>query len=199
VADATCSEDGCGKPVRGRGWCGMHYARWSKYSDPQYSKYHRVPMAERFWLWVDKRGPDECWPWTGYITKRGYGQFCIDRHSSSGAHRLAYILTVGRIPDGLQIDHMCHERRECQLGNNCPHRRCCNPAHLKPATNRVNALRGNAPTAVNARKTHCIRKHEFTPANTRINRDGGRSCRACERIRDAKKRAARRAARALAA
>jgi hypothetical protein len=34
---------------------------------------------------------------------------------------------------------------------------------------------------VNARKTHCVNGHAFTPENTRVNSDGSRHCKACER------------------
>lgn len=76
-----------------------------------------VPVADRFWAKVDKRGPDECWEWQGFRDKDGYG----NAHSNGrpwGAHRVAYELLVGPIPDGLWVLHSC---------DNPP---CCNIAHL---------------------------------------------------------------------
>ena len=150
----------CGSLVRGHGMCSKHHDRWRTHGDPLISKLHRLPMEKRFWAWVDARGPDECWPWKGFVSKRGYGQFCINRHASMQAHKMAYTLVIGRVPTSLQLDHMCHDPEVCRLGDKCPHRRCCNPAHLKPATNRANTLRGSGPTAVNAAKTHCDYGHE---------------------------------------
>jgi hypothetical protein len=68
------------------------------------------------------------------------------------------------------------------------HRRCVNPEHLEPVTSAVNTRRGRSPSAVNARKTHCVRGHEFTPQNTAWKVSTARPrprrlCRACRRGR----------------
>jgi hypothetical protein len=71
----------------------------------------------RFWEKVDRSG--ECWVWTGRRTPRGYGEFGLHKPGrSSRAHRVAWELTHGPIPDGMCICHAC---------DNPP---CCNPAHL---------------------------------------------------------------------
>lgn len=85
-------------------------------------------------------------------------------------HRLAYHLFVGSIPSGLTIDHLCRNRA------------CCNPAHLEAVSMRINTLRGTAPAAVHAAKTHCDRGHQFTPENTYLRRGRHgiqRSCKTC--------------------
>jgi hypothetical protein len=123
-----CSIEGCGKPVKGRGWCTAHYARWRKYGttdDP------RASLAERFWAKVDRRGPNECWPWVGAKLQHGYGHLKVG-DSYPPAHRVAYELLVGLIPEGLQIDHLCRNRA------------CCNPAHMEPVTPLENTRRGDA-------------------------------------------------------
>jgi HNH endonuclease len=113
-----------------------------------------------------------CWPWKGgrqQIVNRamGYGKFA-HRGKTKLAHRVAYMLTFGKIPVGYTIDHRC----------NVPW--CCNPKHLMLATMRENVLRGKGRAAVNARKTHCIRGHAFTPENTGRQKNG-RYCVTCRR------------------
>ncbi len=74
---------------------------------------------ERFWSKVDRRGPNECWPWlAGVFRERGgYGAF---RHNgkATGAHRVALALSGGRAPAGAVVRHACDNPI------------CCNPAHL---------------------------------------------------------------------
>ena len=156
---------------------------------PRFIRGHYRPQ---FWQRVDQRGPDECWPWTGRMTK-GYGRASwLGR--DTGAHRIAYILTSGSDPGELHVDHLCHNRdAECAGGKTCPHRLCCNPAHLEAVTDAVNALRGKGITAAKAAQRECIRGHKFDKANTRIRKNGSRVCRKCEAVRNATRTAARRA------
>lgn len=70
---------------------------------------------------VVRRGPDECWPWTGATHHAGHGVVKVirdGRESSTTAHRIAWELANGPIPDGLFACHHC---------DNPP---CCNPDHL---------------------------------------------------------------------
>lgn len=123
-------------------------------------------MAE-FWSRVQKT--ETCWWWTGAKTPEGYGQVVI-AGKIVGAHRHAYELAVGPIPDGLQLDHLCRKPS------------CVRPDHLEPVTRRVNILRGTSPVARRAGTSHCVKGHEYTPENTvRSRRDGRRSCRECKR------------------
>lgn len=109
---------------------------------------------------------DGCWIWTGTVGENGYGRITFDGVGGIPVHRFAWETLVGPIPPGLEPDHLCLVRA------------CVNPDHLEPVTRRVNTLRSNNPTAVNARKTHCRRHHEFTPENTYMMR-GQRRCRQC--------------------
>lgn len=139
-------------------------------------------------------GPDSCVIWTGAITAKGYGRVRAGGRASGAlyTHRAAYALLVEPIADGLMLDHLCHTASStCEGGNSCLHRRCINPNHLEPVTNRENILRSRiAPTAVNARKTECIHGHPFDEANTDRDRDGNRHCRTCRRAKDARRYAA---------
>jgi hypothetical protein len=85
--------------------------------------------SDRFWSKVDIHlTTDRCWNWMCYPTSNGYGQFRVGKCRVS-AHRVAYELAVGPIPDGLHIDHLCSNRL------------CMNPWHLEPVTVRENNLR----------------------------------------------------------
>ena len=137
-SNAICSVETCTEPAESRGWCSAHYQRWRKSGDPLFVK--RVvsqdgPLAT-FWSYVDKRGPDECWPWKRPPMAKGYGQLQWLDGTVWYTHRIAYVLAYGEIPvsddpgDPIELDHMCHDHEVCGLTNTCPHRLCCNPAHL---------------------------------------------------------------------
>lgn len=140
----------------------------------------------KLWAKVDMRGPDECWPWLGYLDEDGYGRFGNSKWRVY-VHRFAYEHLIGPIPEDLTLDHVCHTRdHTCLGGKKCLHRRCVNPSHLEPVTSAENVLRGLGPCALNALKTHCLRGHEFTPENTYVRHTGQRQCRTC-RAADGKK------------
>ena len=100
-----------------------------------------------------------CWEFRSPIDQQGYGQYKANGKMYR-AHRFAYTMAVGPIPDGLSIDHLCRNRR------------CCNPAHLEPVTTAENNRRKALA------QTHCKRDHEFNEENTYRLR-GRRICRAC--------------------
>lgn len=159
-----------------------------------------ITLVERtasFWESVHGK-PGECWPWPGYVTSVGYGQTHF-MGRTDGVHRIAYTLVHGPIPAGCHIDHICHNNAvpKCTLDSACPHRRCCNPAHLEAVTPRVNTLRGQTPAARHAASTHCPQGHAYTPENTatytvRNTSRVYRSCITCQHNRNARRKEARR-------
>jgi hypothetical protein len=74
-------------------------------------------LEERFWEKVDKKDENECWEWKGAITSRGYGSI-LNGSKLESAHRVAYILRNGKIPDEMLVLHSCDNRK------------CCNVNHL---------------------------------------------------------------------
>jgi len=92
--------------ARSREWAqAAAYARWGT-------------LADRFWEKVKKGSPDECWLWTGSLFQpQGYGRVIVNRKRQK-AHRVAWEITRGAIPEGKWVLHKC---------DNPP---CCNPAHL---------------------------------------------------------------------
>ena len=120
--------------------------------------------------------PEGCWLWRGAGNPGGYG--VIQGRAAPTdtgkeirlVHRVSYYLSKGTIPRGMQLDHLCRNRR------------CINPFHLEAVTQRENILRGEALSAKQARQTHCKNGHEFTESNT--DRKGNhRTCRQCTRDR----------------
>lgn len=118
---------------------------------------------ERYWAKVRKT--DSCWLWTA-ATQRGYGAFGVEGKLVR-AHRYAYELLVGAIPDGLVLDHVV-----------CDNPLCVRPDHMRVCSQGENIARSNTKRA--SAQTHCKRGHEFTSENTYVNpAHGGRVCRVC--------------------
>lgn len=131
-------------------------------------------MTGVFVLWSDRSNSPGwiedgtgCHIWFGSIGRHGYGS-AWDGTRVGLAHRIRYEREVGPVPAGLVLDHFV-----------CDNRRCCNPHHVRPATNGENTRRSEtAIAAKHARKTHCKHGHEFTAENT-YNHKGARICKTC--------------------
>ncbi len=136
--------------------------------------------------------PNGCIWFTGQVGSHGYGVVWRPPLKRR-AHRSAYELFIGPIPDGFTVDHECHNRDEtCPGGPSCLHRRCVNPEHLAVKSNGANSHASpNTLQSLNAAKTHCIHGHEFTEENTYLRR-GKRGCRRCRSDARERYRAARR-------
>ena len=133
-------------------------------------------QLKRFWAKVDKRVEEECWEWTGARSKKGYGQFCVNKIAKS-THRISYVIHKGEIPEGLMICHACNNPS------------CVNPNHLYAGTGKDNAQQAVVDGRLAPQqKTHCINGHEFTEENTflRVRKGRGttRVCRECKRLSD---------------
>ena len=133
-------------------------------------------MAERFWAKVDKRGPDECWPWTAYRNPCGYGVMS-DEGGRSGRNRPASqisweIENGSPFPEGLYALHHCDNPA------------CVNPAHIYAGT-QLDNMRDQVRRRRHFRhaQTHCVRGHDLTdPDNLITQKLPARHCRACRRI-----------------
>lgn len=135
--------------------------------------YDLTKYADRFWAKVEKT--PRCWLWTGGLDKDGYGSFTIKENQKGKryrAHRVSFALASGYEPP-LLIDHICRVHA------------CVNPDHLREADDRLNVLSGISPIAINARKTHCIRGHEFDGTDGR----GWRYCTKCHNEKRRQRRA----------
>lgn len=105
----------------------------------------------KFWSQVDAQG--DCWEWTGALS-HGYGRFFCKTLREGRAHRVAWELLVGPIPEGLHIDHLCMNKR------------CVNPDHLEPVANRVNVARAKGLLVRKREQRYCEAGHPFDAANT---------------------------------
>lgn len=118
----------------------------------------------RFWSKAEIGKASECWNWVGAINGSGYGSYRTGKQTND-SHRMAYQLSKGTIAPGMQIDHLCRNRK------------CQNPNHLEEVTQHENMRRGIAGWQQLA-KTHCPQGHAYSAENTYLYKRR-RSCRIC--------------------
>lgn len=110
IHTGPCSISGCDRPASCRGWCHTHYTRFWRHGDPSVGDWR-----QRFEAQIHRA--TSCWIWTGPRFKSGYGR-ASQGSKKRRAHRVAYEIFVGTIPDGMHVLHKC---------DNPP---CVNPEHL---------------------------------------------------------------------
>jgi len=128
-------------------------------------------ILECFWDKVEVQ-PNGCWNWSGVQDNHGYGIFSI-LSKSMKAHRFTYEINKGKIPNGLELDHLCRNTS------------CVNPEHLEAVTHKENIMRGSGIGAKNATKIYCPKGHELKEPNLvkwYLIR-GWRKCRICDNKR----------------
>lgn len=112
--------------------------------------------AERFWAKVNFQPGDSCWEWMGEINHRGYGRFVLNGVNTT-AHRVAYDIANGPVPEGLQCGHLCHNKP------------CVRPDHLEAMTAKENIRQrdermgrkpGSALTRTERNRRYWARKKE---------------------------------------
>ena len=112
-----------------------------------------------------------CLVWTGAVSSAGYGNMSLTLGGKKRwllPHRAVYTIVKGS-PGDLELDHLCRNRK------------CCNVDCLEPVSSKENTHRGKSFAAVNRAKTHCSRGHEFNEENTwRSPTTGRRKCRICQ-------------------
>lgn len=138
-------------------------------------------LPGRFWSRVYPDPITGCWLWAGGLNDKGYGRWQPRRGLQEFVHRAVVRAFRGKPERGLHVDHLCRVRW------------CCNPDHLEVVTPRENQRRGRSPWSYNARKTQCVRGHEFTSGNTYWEEGAyagapkKRRCRECGRLRKREK------------
>jgi hypothetical protein len=131
-----------------------------------------------------KKAPNGCWLWPGAKVE-GYGRITWSDLNGKKTwhltHRVMHESVNGPIPEGMQIDHICHDPDECSpaIAKDCPHRACCNPEHLRAVSTRENLLRGGTVSAARRAVEECPKGHAFDASNTLVSTQGQRSCKAC--------------------
>ncbi len=168
-----CAFGPCERKSTSLGYCPAHYQQMKRGIElraiymrcrppgsPPRIEYDEHPCSNK-----NLDGP--CHLFRGHKSKDGY---CNVRFEGvmMRTHRYVWEKMNGKIPEKLEIDHMCRVRS------------CCNIRHLRLVTRRINNIENsNGPSAICAAKTHCVRGHAFDEVNTIRTKDGHRRCRAC--------------------
>ena len=129
----------------------------------------RLTKEQGLMKYVTVGDPEECWLWTAGLTARGYGK-CLDTIYGRIAHRVLYQMIHGVLDSAIELHHTCKVKR------------CCNPLHLVPLTQKEHAKEHPLTPlfAAKVAQTHCLRGHPFDATNTYRTSKGGRMCLQCK-------------------
>ena len=133
MSDRTCTIGECEKPLRCRGMCETHYSNMRKHGTPYAPprpRGPRVPVADV--IAARSRREGDCLIWTGGTDRKGYGELRTGGKTKK-AHRLVWEIQNGEIPDGIMLDHICHNKA------------CIEVRHLRFATNQQNQMNRRGP------------------------------------------------------
>ena len=149
-------------------------------------------QIQAFWLKVERGNPDECWLWKGEPGAKCYGNWApFGRYGRRfKANRIAWFLSTGHDPLYLYVCHTCDNPR------------CVNPSHLFAGTgtdNQLDAVRKGRHAGPSqglldharrrGQRKRCKRGHLYTAETTAVhvkpNGNKYRSCKLCQRIRNA--------------
>lgn len=141
-------------------------------------------FAQRVFSKLHVIHPAGCWWWTGAPDHLGYGRIGKGRRGRGmlPAHRAVYLLLVGPIPQGKELDHLCR---------NPP---CCNPDHLQPVTRREHVHRSYSISAAHGKRDTCLKGHPKDGWTLTKKSGWIRYCKACARAKSSARYHARRAA-----
>ena len=162
---AKCGVDGCSNLVEKKHLCGMHYQRRKKHGDPLIvgkAPSRLQPTMDKLLRRLTPGKPEDCWEWQGSTNAKGYGFITATEINEQLAHRVAYRLWVGDIPEGLCVLHKCDNRK------------CCNPSHFFLGDNA-----DNTRDMVNKRR----QRHKLSEDDVREIRDRNNSLKfLCEKF-----------------
>ena len=135
----NCSVDGCNEKHKAKGYCKKHYMRVRAHGDP-HTTLGPTPVREgTAWERLEQRIEkvdhgfyQPCWEFTGSLTDKGYGNMTYESKNYK-THRVSYEHHHGPIPEGMEVDHICCNKK------------CCNPYHLDAVTPEENLALGGTP------------------------------------------------------
>jgi hypothetical protein len=142
-------------------------------SEENFSEEHQK-LLKRLWARTTEDVVTGCYLFSA-TNARGHGQLSY-KLRTYGVHRLSAMIFYG-----LDLDDKTQ-----QANHTCPNRNCWNPDHIYVGTQSDNvkdAVRDGTYVSTQGNKTHCIRNHPLEGDNVIMRKDGGRDCRACQRLR----------------
>lgn len=168
IGPRTCSIEGCARTHEARGWCKIHYLRWHRHGDPNIEVTPAYATPEEA-LAARTEPQGNCLIWTGGLDASGYGSITTGGRRRP-AHRVAWEIANGPIPDGLVMDHVCRNRA------------CVRIEHLRTATAAQNTWNRYTDPGISGVRGVKVRRYGF---EARVAKDGVRRSVLCETLEEA--------------